>query len=65
MGDDKNQEQQKKVLKEKIRLLGLAYHDFHNKMEDLKKEGHVIVNEALEEVDKDKIDNIINKIKNL
>lgn len=60
-----NEEQQKKIIKEKIRLLELAYQDFHQKMEELKKEGQAIVNEALEEVDKDKISSIIEKIKKL
>jgi predicted transcriptional regulator len=54
-----------KIIQEKIRLLQAAYEDFHDKMEKLKKEGHDLVNQTLQEIDQQKVKEVLEKLKSV
>lgn len=55
--------QQKKIVQAKISLLEAAYQEFHLRLEELKKEQDNIINKAIENIDRKKIEDTLQKIK--
>ena len=60
-----DQEEKKKVLQQKIRLLEMTYQNFVTQMDKLTEEKNKTINKILKDIDQKKLSDTLKKIKGL